>query len=75
MPRPPRLCFHCGKPVNGKPGPVSRVAPFLDELRARRAAGESLKVLAADYGIDITYVSKLTRGRRLAHEFGYEKED
>lgn len=64
MARAVRLCVHCGKPVRDlKPGRRSKVAPFLTEIRARRAAGESLKVLADEFDVDPSYICKLTRGR------------
>lgn len=76
MARARRVCEHCGKPWSQRqPGPASRLAPFIAEIRARRAAGESLKVLASDYGADESYICKLTRGRKLAAETRqYEEE-
>lgn len=37
------------------------------DMRARRAAGEALKVIGADYGVAFQTVSKIVRGQRWTH--------
>ena len=42
----------------------------VDEIKARRVAGEMLKTIAADFGISLTHASNICRGQRWAHDRG-----
>lgn len=50
------------------PGPPSRVADVVEEIREKRRNGAKLISLALEYEMDETWICKLCRGRRLASE-------
>ena len=52
------------------PGPPSRVADKVEEIREKRRNGAKLVSLAIEYEMDETWICKLCRGRRLASEGG-----
>lgn len=57
------------KPLFGERNPMSKItADEVKEIRIRRASGEMLKDIAADYGISINHVCNIAQGKRWGHE-------
>ena len=58
------------KPLRGERNPMAKLTiEDVDEIRYRRASGEMLKTIAADFGISINHVCNLAQGKRWSHEF------
>ena len=57
------------KPLCGSRNPMSKLTDEqVAEIRERRASGEMLKSIAADYGISINHVCNLAQGKRRTDE-------
>lgn len=57
------------KPAKGERNGMARLSSSqVQEIRRRRASGEKLETIAADYGISINHVSNVAKGRRWRHE-------
>lgn len=57
------------KPAKGEKNGMARLNKTqIQEIRRRRASGESLKSIAADYGISLNHVCNISQGKRWAHE-------
>ena len=57
------------KPRRGERNPMAKLtSEDVDEIRYRRASGEMLKTIAADFGISINHVCNLAQGKRWGHE-------
>ena len=53
------------KPRRGERNPMAKLtSEDVDEIRYRRASGEMLKTIAADFGISINHVCNLAQGKR-----------
>lgn len=61
------LYFAPGADLRGERNPHARLtADQAAEIRARRLAGERLKTLAAEFGVDISMVHLIAVGKRWA---------
>lgn len=57
----------CKRARNRRPRTLKVTFEQAEMIRERRAAGASLKELAADYGVGIQYICNITKGRNLKH--------
>lgn len=57
------------KPKRGARNPMAKLTnEDVEEIRHRRASGEMLKTIAADFGISINHVCNLAQGKRWLRE-------
>lgn len=57
-----------GRQARGERSPRSKLSePEVLQIRARRLAGETLKVVAADYGVDFSTISDIDRRKTWKH--------